>query len=60
LAGDVLQALVGVPCVGAQQVEGLVDADVAGVGDRSAGLFDEDAAVQRCLQLLGQARCGTR
>ena len=38
----------------AQQGEGLVDVQLEAFGQDALGLFDQDAAVQRGLQLLGQ------
>jgi hypothetical protein len=35
-------------------MEGLVDADTVNLCDRALGLFDDHAAGQRALQLLGQ------
>jgi hypothetical protein len=40
--------------VGAEQVERLVDGDAQALREAALGLFDDDATVQRPLQLLGE------
>ena len=54
MAGDVGEALVGVPGVVAQQREGLVHVQAEPLGEPALGLLDDDPAVQRGLELLGQ------
>jgi hypothetical protein len=40
--------------VAAHQVERRLDADLVRGSDRTFGLFDDDPAVQRVLQLIGE------
>ncbi len=49
--GHVGEVLAIGACVGAQQLEGLLDGDVEGFAEEALGLFDEDAAGQRGAQL---------
>ena len=52
--GDVAEPLVGTPGVAADDRERLVDADSAGLRHRAFGLFDDDPAVQRAVELFGE------
>ena len=61
VAGDVGEPLVAVAGVIAQHREGPVDVDAEPLGEFALGLLNEDPAVQRALELLGEgSRCGAR
>src|SRR4051794_25565203 len=52
--GELDQATIVAAGVGADDGEGLVDAYAPGLSDGALGLLDDDPAVERGLQLLGE------
>lgn len=53
-ACDVAQAQVVTSAVAADEGEYFIDADTPRLHDRAFGLLDDDAAVERALQLFGE------